>query len=33
MGAYWWALGIGILVLMISLAVGRLKGWLDRPAE
>jgi hypothetical protein len=30
MDMYWWALGFGILVLIISLVVGRFKGWLDR---
>ena len=31
MEMYWWALGLGILVFVISLFVGRIKGWSGRP--
>lgn len=29
MEMYWWALGIAILVFVLSLIVGRQKNWLD----
>ncbi len=29
MEMYWWALGIGILVFVLSLIVGRHQDWLD----